>query len=249
VKNPQRIIPRAGISTCVIVCIIYFLTYLSVMSYLPWDPAEGGFVKLVDEGSNNAAYIMAIFCQKLVNRNFGIFFTFVVIYCIYGSCYSLMLGFAQVPYAAAKSGCFFEVFGHEHRKGFADFSLLFMGFSACVFCFVELKILIEGMLTTMILTMYMSNSLSLLYHRWTKPDCVRPYKMPLYPLPIIFQVMMFSFIFFTSDKWRFSGGPPLLELGIVFLFTGTIVFLIQSKNGGKWPFEEACVVRSRGVSV
>jgi APA family basic amino acid/polyamine antiporter len=243
VKNPQRIIPLAGISTCIIVCIIYFLTYLAVMSYLPWDPKEDGFVKLVNDDSNNAAYIMAIFCQELVNRNFGIFFTFVVIYCIFGSCYSLMLGFAQVPYAAAKSGSFFDVFGHEHRKGFADYSLLYMGFCTCVFCFVDLETLIEGMLTTMILTMYMSNSLSLVYHRWTQPDCERPYKMPLYPLPVIVQVLMFSFIFLTSDNWIFSRGTPLLELGILFLSIGTVVFLIQSKKEEKWPFaKQVCEI-------
>jgi len=237
VKTPQRIIPIACIATCIIVCIIYFLTYIAVMSYLPWDPEVNGFVKLVEDDNNNAAYIMALFCEKLVNRNFGIFFTFVVIYCIFGSCYSLMLGFAQVPYAAAKTGSFFEIFGREHSTGFANFSLLFMGCSTCVFCFVDLETLIEGMLTTMILTMYMSNSLSLVYHRWTQPDCVRPYKMPLYPLPVIFQVLMFAFIFLTSDNWIFSGGAPLLELGLLFLLTGTFVFLFQSKKSGEWPFE------------
>jgi len=238
VKNPTRIIPLAGISTCIIVCIIYFLTYLAVMAYLPWDPEVGGFVKLVQDEDNNAGYIMALFCEKLVNRNFGIFFTFVVIYCIFGSCYSLMLGFAQVPYAASKSGSFFDWFGHEHRKGFADYSLLYMGFFSCVFCFVDLEVLIEGMLTTMILTMYMSNSLSLVYHRWTQPDCERPYRMPLYPLPVIVQMLMFSFIFLTSDNWIFNGDTPLLELGLLFLLTGTIVYLIQQKQSNKWPFEK-----------
>jgi len=238
VKNPQRVIPLSCISTCIIVCFIYFLTYLAVMSYLPWDPEEDGFVKLVQDDDNNAGYIMALFCEKLVNRNFGIFFTLVVIYCIFGSCYSLMLGFAQVPYAAAKAGFFFELFGHEHRKGFADFSLLYMGFCTCAFCFVDLEILIEGMLTTMILTMYMSNTLSLVYHRWTQPDCERPYKMPLYPLPVIFQMLMFSFIFLTTDNWIFTGGTPLLELGLLFLLAGTIVFLIMQKHLKKWPFKE-----------
>lgn len=238
VKNPQRVIPLSCISTCIIVCFIYFLTYLAVMSYLPWDPEEDGFVKLVQDDDNNAGYIMALFCEKLVNRNFGIFFTLVVIYCIFGSCYSLMLGFAQVPYAAAKAGFFFELFGHEHRKGFADFSLLYMGFCTCAFCFVDLEILIEGMLTTMILTMYMSNTLSLVYHRWTQPDCERPYKMPLYPLPVIFQMLMFSFIFLTTDNWIFTGGTPLLELGLLFLLAGTIVFLIMQKHLKKWPFKQ-----------
>jgi len=239
VKNPTRTIPVAGISTCFIVCIVYFLTYIAVMAYLPWDEAVGGYVGLVKGDGNAAAYIMSIFCEQMIGRNFAIFFTFVVIYCIYGSCFSLMLGFAQIPYAAAKEGMFLNLFGHEHAtKGFADYSLLFMGICTCVFCFVDLAIVIEGMMTTNIITMFLSNSLSLVYHRWTQPDAVRPYKMPLYPLPVIIQVAMFSFIFLTSDNWFISGGNPLLELGMVFLLVGSIVFLMQAKRLGEWPFEK-----------
>merc|ERR1719189_3304530 len=54
VQNPEKTIPLAGVATCIIVCIVYFLTYLSVMAFLPWDPAEGGYVALV-LGEGNAA--------------------------------------------------------------------------------------------------------------------------------------------------------------------------------------------------
>jgi len=238
VKDPQRTIPMAGIVTCLIVCMVYFLTYIAVMAYLPWDPAVGGYVGLVNGDGDAAAYIMSTFCEKMIGRKFAIFFTFVVIYCIYGSCFSLMLGFAQIPYAASKAGMFLELFAHEHpTKGFADYSLLFMGFFTCIFCFVDLAIVIEGMMTTTIITMFLSNSLSLAYHRWTQPDCDRPYEMPLYPLPLIIQVVMFSFIFLTSDNWIFTGGNPLLELGLLFLVLGSFAFLIQSKQLGEWPFD------------
>jgi len=218
------------------------LTYIAVMAYLPWDEADGGYVGLVKGDGNSASYIMSIFCEQMIGRKFAIFFTFVVIYCIYGSCFSLMLGFAQIPYAAAKAGMFIDLFGHEHRtKGFADYSLLFMGVCTCIFCFVDLATVIEGMMTTNIITMFLSNSLSLVYHRWTQPECVRPYVMPLYPLPVIIQVLMFSFIFLTSDNWIISRGHPLLELGMIFLFVGSIVFLIQSKRLGEWPFDKDAV--------
>jgi len=41
VVNPMRTIPVACISTCYVVCGIYFLVYVSVMAYLPWDGPEG----------------------------------------------------------------------------------------------------------------------------------------------------------------------------------------------------------------
>jgi len=255
VKNPEKTIPLAGVATCIIVCIVYFLTYLSVMAFLPWDPAQGGYVALVLGEGNAAAYIMSTFCEKMIGRNFAIFFTFVVIYCIYGSCFSLMLGFAQIPYAASKAGMFLELFGHEHpTKGFADYSLLFMGFFSCIFCFLDLGVVIEGMMTTNIVAMFLSNSLSLVYHRWTHPDFDRPYTMPLYPLPVIIQVTMFSFIFLTSDNWIISGGNPLLELGIAFLFLGSILFLFQSKKYNEWPFDgkhvkfDNCIMLERSTT-
>lgn len=238
VQNPRRTIPIAGISTCVVVCVIYFLTYTAVMAYLPWDPARGGFVGLVEGDGNAAAYIMSIFCEKMFGRGFAIFFTLVVIYCIYGSCFSLMLGFAQIPYAAAKNGMFFEMFAHENDNGgFADNALLFMGFGACIFCFVDLGIVIEGMMTTTIATMFLANSGALVYHRYTYPDHERPYMMPMYPFPVIVQVIMFTFVFITSDNYIVMGLAPLFEMGMLFLGLGSIAFLIQSKQKGLWPFE------------
>merc|ERR1719499_1291930 len=240
VQNPTRTIPLAGIVTCGVVCVIYFATYIAVMAYLPWDPAVGGYVGLVESGGNSAAYIMSLFCEQMIGRGFAIFFTLVVIYCIYGSCFSLMLGFAQIPYAAAKKGMFYKYFAHENEDGgFADHSLLFMGVLSCGFCFVDLAIVIEGMMTTTICTMFLANSLSLVIHRKRFPDMERPYTMPLYPLPVIIQVVMFSFVFLTSDNYFIMGSAPLLEFGLLFLLAGTGAFLMQSKAQGKWPFEKS----------
>merc|ERR1719499_2477174 len=238
VKDPERTIPLAGVATCIIVCIVYFLTYISVMAFLPWDPAEGGYVAQVQGDGNAAAYIMSTFCEKMIGRNFAIFFTFVVIYCIYGSCFSLMLGFAQIPYAAAKNGMFFKRFAHEHKDGFADNALLFMGFFSCVFCFADLGLVIEGMMTTTLVTMFLANSVALVAHRNKFPDHERPYMMPLYPLPVIVQFIMFGFVFVTSDNWFIMGGHPLLEFGLLFLALGVMAFCLFQYKLGKWPFAD-----------
>merc|ERR1719510_1798486 len=230
----------AGIATCSVVCVIYFLTYLAVIAYIPWEE----IVELVEGGGDGAAYIMAIFCEKMFGRGFAIFFTLVVVYCIYGSCFSLMLGFAQIPYAAAKNGMFYKVFAHENANGgFADNSLLFMGICACCFCFVDLGIVIEGMMTTTLVTMFLANSVALVVHRRNNPDLVRPYEMPLYPLPVIIQVVMFTFVFLTSDNYIIMGITPLLEFGMLFLAMGVGAFLMYSKKKGEWPFNKGTTLR------
>merc|ERR1719447_637341 len=93
-------------------------------------------------------------------------------------------------------------------------------------------------MTTTIVSMFLANSLSLVYHRWTNPNFKRPYEMPFYPWPVVIQVTMFSFIFLTSDNWFISGGNPLLELGLCFLLLGSIVFLAWSKRYNEWPFNK-----------
>jgi len=233
VQNPRRVIPLAGIVTCCVVCVIYFATYLAVIAYIPWEE----IVQLVEGGGDGAAFIMSIFCEKMIGRGFAIFFTLVVIYCIYGSCFSLMLGFAQIPYAAAQNNMFFKTFAHEHEKaGFADNALLYMGFFSCVFCFVDLGLVIEGMMTTTLVTMFLANSVALVAHRRKFPDAERPYMMPLYPLPVVIQMIMFGFVFLTSDNYFIMGGAPLLECGLAFLLLGCGAFCIFRRQQGEWPF-------------
>jgi len=244
VQNPRRTIPVAGIVTCSIVCVVYFLTYLGVLAYLPWQDV----VKLVEEGGDSAAFIMSIFCEKMIGKGFAIFFTLVVIYCIYGSCFSLMIGFAQIPYAAAKNGMFFKKFAHEHEDGFADNALLFMGFFACIFCFVDLGLVIEGMMTTNLVTMFLANSVALVVHRRNYPDHERPYEMPCYPFPVIVQVIMFGFVFITSDNYIVFGQAPLLEFGLLFLLLGVGAFLLFQKRKKAWPFGKSPAERMDTVN-
>ena len=75
VKNPRRTIPYSCIMTCIIVAVVYMLTYVSVIGYLPWY-GEDGFVALVlTEGDGGSAnYIMGMFAEKMVDKNFANFF-------------------------------------------------------------------------------------------------------------------------------------------------------------------------------
>merc|ERR1719183_28284 len=235
VQNPKRTIPRAVVFTCFAVCVIYFLVYLAVMGFLPWS-GEDGFTKLVDADSDSANYIMAIFCEKLAGRGFAIFFTIVVVYTIFGSCFALLLGYAAVPYAAAKDGYFFSWFDHEHptKQGLADYSLIVCSAVSCIFCFVELETIIEGMLTTRLLVQFIAQNVGLIMYRKSHPEVSRPFKTPLYPLPQIIATLVFFFVFITTSNYMFSGEDPLLELGVVFLLLGVGLYCMWAKSRGYW---------------
>merc|ERR1719230_782132 len=224
VQNPRENIPIACVVTCVVVAMCFFLVDIAVIGSLEWDPAKGGYVKLVTSGADSANYIMALFCETHVSRGFAIFFTIIVVVTIFGSCFSFMIGLAQIPYTAAKDGYFYAFLAHEHEtyKGLQDYSLLFVGTLSTIFCFVELELVIEGMLTMQLLVQFMGQGWGLIFYRYFTPkenQEVAPFSVPLFPIPNIIQLVVFCFIFLTTDNWVIQGHVPLMEIAL-FFFVG-----------------------------
>lgn len=95
------------------------------------------------------------------------------------------------------------------------------------------------MTTMLILVQFIGQSVGLIYYRWVTPIEQIPdhFKMPLYPLPCIIQLVLFSFIFITTDNYLVSGNNPVLELSLLFLLFGVALFLVWSKVQKQWPFK------------
>jgi len=243
VQNPRKNIPIACVTTCCVVAMIFFLVDIAVIGSLEWDPAKGGYVKLVQNESEAANYIMALFCETHISRGFAIFFSIIVAITIFGSCFSFMIGLAQIPYTAAKDGYFYEFLSHEHAtyKGLQDYSLLFVGTLSTIFCFVDLKIVIEGMLTMQLLLQFMGQGWGLIWYRYFTPEENQEeagFSVPLFPIPNIIQLIVFGFIFFTTETYIIHGGTPLLEVAMLFLLAGVIMYLLWAKKNSLWPFDK-----------
>merc|ERR1719361_216159 len=207
VQNASHNIPIACVFTCVIVAMIFFLVDIAVIGSLEWNPDKGGYVELVTSGDDSANFIMALFCETHISRGFAIFFTIIVVVTIFGSCFSFMIGLAQIPYTAAKDGYFYEFLAHEHPtyKGLQDYSLLFVGALSTIFCFVELELVIEGMLTMMLFVQFMGQGWGLIWYRyWGCPpehQETGPFMVPCFPIPNVIQLVVFGFIFLTTDTY------------------------------------------------
>merc|ERR1711953_390393 len=225
----------------------FFLVDVAVIGSLEWDPspAEGppGYVNLVTSGAESSNFIMALFCEQLISREFAIFFTLIVAITIFGSCFSFSIGLAQVPFTAAQDGYFYEFLSHQHEeyKGLSDYSLLFVGALSAVFCFVELEIVIEGMLTMMLFVQFMGQSFGLIYYRYfvAKEDQeTGQFSIPLFPIPNIIQLIIFGFIFITTDTYVIGGHVPLLEIAMAFLVGGALMYLLWARTKSFWPFQK-----------
>jgi len=240
VKNPRRVIPRATVGTCGFLVFVFFAVVLAIAGVVPWYGPDG-FVEKVLSGHKSANYVMSTFCEILFGRPFAIFFTIVVVYTIFGSCFALLLGYAFIPYSAARDRYFYAWFGHEHatKKGLADYSLLVLGAISCVLCFVDLGILIEGMLTTRLIIQFMAQAVGVMILRKKAPNAIRVFKTPLYPLPIIINLIGFTFVFGTTSNYLISGNTPLLEIGILIMIVGAVLYFPFAKVNGFWPFEKS----------
>merc|ERR1740123_702540 len=243
VQDPRKTIPIACVGTCVVIAMCFFLVDIAIIGSLEWDPLNDGYVALVTSGAESSNYIMALFCETHISRGFAIFFTCIVCITIFGSCFSFMIGLAQIPYTAAKDGYFYDFLAHQHpvHKGLSDYSLLFVGALATIFCFVELELVIEGMLTMMLFVQFMGQGWGMIWYRyWGCPaehQEFGPFSVPCFPVPNIIQLVVFGFIFLTTDTYIIHGHVPLLEIALMFLAAGCIMYLLWARAKSFWPFQ------------
>lgn len=239
VRDPQRIIPISCIVTCIVVGIIFILVYLAVLGHIPWQ----FMVELYSDEHANPVGIMSIFAESRSGPVFAGIFTIIVALTIFGSVFAVLCGFGYLPYAAAKDGTFFSVFAHESTwfPGIADYSLGAVILLSGMWCFFSLELVVEIMTTMMVLVMFIGQSVGLLVYRYTVPEHEqRPgWRMPLFPLPVIIQLLIFVFIWITTDSTSLWGSEtPILELSLGFIMVGPALFLMRAKVLEEWPFAD-----------
>eukprot|EP00397_Hematodinium_sp_SG-2012_P018815 GEMP01019294.1.p1 GENE.GEMP01019294.1~~GEMP01019294.1.p1 ORF type:complete len:525 (+),score=89.34 GEMP01019294.1:45-1619(+) len=219
VSNPKKNIPRACIGTCLCVSVIYLLIYAAVMGALPLSELET---------ADGQRFVMALFCEKLLNKTVAQIFVLVVCICIFGANFAMMCGSSYVPFAAARGGHFFSILGHRHphRDGLADYSLLTIGILSVSFCFFRLDRVIQLMMTLMIVVQFMGQSVGLLLLRTARnrPHAVpsAEFKVPHAEVVCTMQLCIFSFALFTSPwEYLLFAFCVLAIGGGVFLFWTT----------------------------
>ena len=227
VRNPGRVIPRSILLSIVGVALIYFLINLSIIGVVSWRD----FVPA--EGNPTANFIVSIFMERIYGAKMAAIFTIMVLWTAFGSCFALLLGYSRIPYAAAKDGCFFPVFGRLHpKKNFPHVSLVMMGLIAIACSFLPLLTVIDALLVTRILVQFVGQIFAVMLLRKTKPNAPRPYRMWLYPLPSLAALAGWLFVFSTSS-WK------LMAFGLGTLGAGVVVFIFWASLTRRWPFAPA----------
>jgi amino acid transporter len=225
VRNPGKVIPRSIVISIIAVALIYFAINLSIIGVVPWRE----FVPAGDPPPP----VVSMFMQKVYGPTTATVFTWMVLWTAFGSCFALLLGYSRIPFAAARDGCFFKVFGRLHpTRNFPHWSLLLIGGVAMACSFLPLLTVIDALLVTRILVQFIGQVFAVMLLRKRAPDMERPYRIWLYPLPPLLALTGWLFIFATTDV-------NLKNYGVATLALGLLAFLAWARAAGLWPFRRA----------
>jgi amino acid transporter len=229
VKQPERTIPRAILISIVAVGLIYMGMQVAVLSVLPWQPLLGaqgaGALSLDARRAVVSAFMEAAYGARF-GPMLGNLAAVLVMITAFASIFSLLLGYSRIPFAAARDGNFFRVFGRLHpTRGFPYVSLLALGGLALVFCWFSLGDVVAALVVLRICLQFLLQHVGVLALRRSRPEMVRPFRMGLYPLPALGGIVGFLYILFGRAHF----GRELM-LAAVVAVAGSGTYRLR-KNG------------------
>lgn len=221
IKNPSKNIPRSMFISIGGIALIYLLMNISVSSVIPWHEAK------------DSNFVVSLFFEKVAGRTAAAIATGLILWVAFSSVFSATLGYSRIPYAAARDGAFFSIFGKLHpTKNFPYVSLLVLGGVAFIFSLLfKLSEVISAILAMRILVQFIGQAIGLIILRRKRPASEFPYKMPLYPLPILIAILIWIGILFST-------GSSLIFLALGIMAAGTIVYFGKARVNNEWPFQK-----------
>jgi amino acid transporter len=224
VKDPARTVPRAILISIALVAAMYLAMNISVLAVLPWQGIVGAGSAGRDVGAQRA--VISTFIETAygarVGPALGKVAAVLVMVTAFASVFSLLLGYSRIPYAAARDGNYFRVFGRLHRKGFPHVALLSLGGVAMVCCFFSLADVISALVVLRILLQFLMQHVGVIWLRRTRPEMRRPFKMWLYPLPPLLAIAGFSYILVERVNFQ----REILGAAVV-IAAGTVAYVAR----------------------
>jgi amino acid transporter len=226
IKNPGKNIPSSMFISVIGIAILYLAMNMSVSSVIPWQEIK----QWQETGQNN--FVVSTFIERLYGGTAAKIATLMILWVALASLFAVMLGYSRVPYAAAVDGAFFKIFGKLHpTKNFPYVSLLVLAGFALVFSMLfRMKHVIDGILAMRIMVQFIGQAVGVTLLRKRNGIKHLHYKMPLYPLPVIFAIAMWLFVFYAT-------GLTIIVSFLLVLGSGLIMYFILAKMQNQWPFK------------
>ncbi len=213
IKNPGRNIPRSIFISIFGITALYLLMNISVMSVIPWESVKDG-----------DRYLVSSFMEQLYGPTAGTIVTILILCIAFSSLFAVVLGYSRVPYAAAVDGNFFKIFSKLHpTKNFPYVSLIFLCALGFVFSlFMKLSEVISSILAMRIIVQFVAQGAGviLLRERFGSKDL--PFKMWLFPVPVILSIAIWIFLFISTGWFALWGS-------LIALAGAAVYFLVKKE--------------------
>ena len=213
IVDPQRNIPRSIFISILGIAALYLCMNISIVSVVPWQEAQ------------HSDFVISVFMEKAFGSTAARVATGLVLLVAFSSLFAVLLGYSRVPYAAATDGNFFSVFGRLHpTKNFPHISLLFISALAILFSFLfSLKQVISAILAMRILVQFIAQAIGVVLLRRRKGAEGLPFRMWLYPLPVIASGLIWLALFVSTKMFAVWGTCMALA--------GVVVFYVKERRG------------------
>ena len=209
IKTPERTMPRAIVLSIVMVVVLYVVMSTVILGLIPWQDVQR-------TRTIASLFIGRTFSDPVHGRIAAIVMTALILFVTASSVYAVILGYSRIPFAAARDGQFFSVFGRLHRtKHFPHVSLLTIGAVTIPFCFFTLGQLVSWLILVQILLQFIWQCAAVILLRRYRRDIVKPFRMWLYPLPAIVSLTMWIYIFLSAPRAGMLFSAAFLAAAVV----------------------------------
>ncbi len=208
IKSPEKNIPKSIFISIIGIAILYLAMNISVVSVIPWQEAQ------------HSKFIVSTFIERIYGHSAALLATGLVLVVALSSLFAVLLGYSRIPYAAAADGKFFSVFAKLHpTKHFPHISLLFICTLGFIFSLMfRLSQVISGILAMRILVQFIGQAIGLVMLRKRNGSKNLPFKMPLYPLPVILAILVWLGIFISTGRDYAISGMIVILAGVFAYF-------------------------------
>jgi amino acid transporter len=209
IKSPEKNIPRSIFISVIGIALLYLGMNLSITGVIPWQEAQ------------RHGFIVSVFIERIYGVTAAQIATALVLWVAFASLFAVLLGYSRVPYAAALDGNFFKVFARLHpTKNFPHISLLYIAGLGLLFSLqFTLKEVISAILAMRILVQFVAQAVGVVRLRQRKGTAALPFRMWLYPLPVVLSILIWLFVF-ISTGW-------VALWGVLLAATGLVVYLLK----------------------
>ncbi len=234
IREPEKNIPRSIFISIAGIAVLYLTMQTAILGVIPWQEAQA------------SKYVVSLFVERIYGPTAAAIATAMILWIAFGSLFSLTLGYSRIPYAAAVDGIFFSVFGRVHpTKHFPHVSLVALCATGLLFSLLfRLSEVISAILAMRILVQFIGGAVGLMVLRRRWPAERFPYKMPLYPLPVLLVIVGWVAIFLSTgsiqvQRFGLDVNIPFPLAGAAMLGLGAVVFLVRAQVLKEWPFGTA----------